>query len=67
MKLSTFIIFLSGFTLAKFQWKKQYSKGQEAKSKCKVNIQFESFQVKTIIYFWRKYHLVPELGDYSAT
>ena len=38
MKLSTIIIFLSGFSSAKFQWKKQYSKGQAAKSECRVNI-----------------------------
>ena len=37
MKLSTIIIFLSGFSSAKFQWKKQYSKGQAAKSECRVN------------------------------
>jgi len=45
MKLSTLIIFLSGFSSAKFQWKKQYSKGQAAKSECRVNIEIV-FQIQ---------------------
>jgi len=45
MKLSTLIIFLSGFSSAKFQWKKQYSKGQAAKSECRVNTEI-IFQIQ---------------------
>ena len=44
MKVSALIIFLSGFCAAKFQWKKQYSKGQTAKSKCRVNYEIWGHQ-----------------------
>ena len=50
MKLSTLIIFLSGFSSAKFQWKKQYSKGQAAKSECRVNRAINIFRVHMTVF-----------------